>query len=54
MEKELAPETGISASDEVCYESAIDTFMDYGQALNVVEQLNTHAYVSKNSVAKLF
>lgn len=52
-EKELSPETGISASDELRYDFAIETFMDYGKALGVVDQINTHAYVSKHSNVRL-
>lgn len=48
-EKELSPETGISASDEYQYEWAIDTFMQYGKALEVISQINTHGYHGKTS-----
>ena len=43
-EKELSPETGISASDEYQYEWAIDTFLQYGKTLDVISQINTHGY----------
>lgn len=43
-EKELSPETGISASDEYQYVTAIDTFQQYGSALDVIDQVNTHGY----------
>lgn len=43
-EKELYPETGISASDEFKYEWAIDTFLQYGNTLDVIDQVNTHGY----------
>ena len=43
-EKELSPEVGISASDEYQYVTAIDTFVQYGSALDVVDQVNTHGY----------
>jgi len=43
-EKELSPETGISASDEYQYEWAIDTFLQYGKTLEVISQINTHGY----------
>lgn len=46
-EKELSPETGISASDEYQYETAIDTFLQYGDTLNVIAQVNTHGYHGK-------
>lgn len=46
-EKELSPETGISASDEVQYESAIYTFEQYGDSLKYIDQINTHGYHSK-------
>ena len=47
-EKELLPETGISASDEVQYESAIYTFEQYGDTLKYIDQINTHGYHSKD------
>ena len=43
-EKELSPETGISASDEYQYVTAIDTFLQYGDTLNVIAQVNAHGY----------
>ena len=46
-EKELLPETSISASDEYQYESAIYTFEQYGDSLKYIEQINTHGYHSK-------
>lgn len=52
-EKELSPETGISASDEFKYELAIDTFLQYGDTLNVISQVNTHGYQGKMSCSEL-
>ena len=46
-EKELSPDTGISASDEYQYEWAIETFQQYGKSLDVIDQINTHAYHSE-------
>lgn len=46
-EKELLPESSISASDEYQYESAIYTFEQYGDSLKYIDQINTHGYHSK-------
>lgn len=43
-DKELSPETGISASDEFKYESAVDTFEQYGDSIKYIDQINTHGY----------
>lgn len=42
--KGLSVETSISASDEPDYGKAVETFLQYGSALNVISQLNTHSY----------
>ncbi|KAL0045131.1 hypothetical protein WJX82_009312 [Trebouxia sp. C0006] len=42
--KGLSPETGISASDEDEYGTSIATFLQYGSALSVIDQIGTHAY----------
>lgn len=42
--KGLSPETGISASDEDEYGTSIATFLQYGAALSVIDQISTHAY----------
>lgn len=43
-DKGLSPETGISASDEDEYGTSLATFLQYGSALSVIDQLSTHAY----------
>ncbi len=42
--KGLSLETGISASDEDEYGTSIATFLQYGAALSVIDQIGTHAY----------
>jgi len=42
--KGLSPKTGISASDEDEYGTSIATFLQYGSALSVIDQIGTHAY----------
>ena len=42
--KGLSSETGISASDEDEYGTSIATFLQYGAALSVIDQISTHAY----------
>jgi len=42
--KGLSPDTGISASDEDEYGTSIATFLQYGSALSVIDQIGTHAY----------
>lgn len=37
-------ETSISASDESDYGQSIGTFLQYGNALDVISQINTHSY----------
>lgn len=42
--KGLSSEIGISASDEDEYGTSIATFLQYGAALSVIDQIGTHAY----------
>ena len=42
--KGLSGETSISASDEADYGVALATFVQYGDALDAIDQLNTHSY----------
>ena len=42
--KGLSPDTGISASDEDEYGTSLATFLQYGSALSVIDQISTHAY----------
>ena len=40
----LESDTGISASDEANYGQSIETFLQYGDSLSVIDQINTHSY----------
>lgn len=43
-EKGLDTETGISASDEADYGQSIQMFLQYGDSLSVIDQINSHSY----------
>lgn len=43
-QKGLNSETSIAASDEADYGQSIEIFLQYGDSLSVIDQLNTHSY----------
>ena len=43
-EKGLSPETGISASDEAGFGRSFTSYLQYGDSLSVINQINTHGY----------
>ncbi len=53
-DKGLSPETGISASDEDEYGTSLATFLQYGDALSVIDQISTHAYQGGMQLIKVY
>lgn len=55
-EKGLNSDTGIAASDEADYGQSIEMFLQYGDSLSVIDQINTHSYpgVLQSCVWQLF
>lgn len=43
-QKGLNSDTSIAASDEADYGQSIQMFLQYGDSLSVIDQINTHSY----------
>ena len=43
-EKGLNSDTGVAASDEADYGQSIEMFLQYGDSLSVIDQINSHSY----------